>query len=169
MHRWRAHHLHSRQLSGPIPETKSTSARKLLTFTDKGVRFPPGYFMAFLRDQSGSVGGKCRIFCSAPDTAKLKNKQDSSQVSQRYTEHGQFIDIPGTFFQVMDTNTTGMHGAIERPVGYANELAIQFDEPSAEIAVVTSSAIQMIRRRRVVDVFAGNHALRCFRRGRKRG
>jgi nuclear pore complex protein Nup155 len=137
------------------PRDQVNIGSKLLTITDKGVRFPPGYFLAFLRDQSGSVGGKCRIFCSAPDTAKLKNKQDSSQVSQRYTEHGQFVDIPGTFFQVMDTNTTGMHGAIERPVGYANELAIQFDEPSAEIAVVTSSTIQMIRRRRVVDVFAG--------------
>ena len=137
------------------PRDQVNVGSKLLTITDKGVRFPPGYFMAFLRDQSGSVGGKCRIFCSAPDTAKLKNKQDSSQVSQRYTEHGQFIDVPGTFFQVMDTNTSGMHGAIERPIGYANELAVQFDEPSAEIAVVTSSAIQMIRRRRVVDVFAG--------------
>lgn len=130
-------------------------ASHLLTVTDKGVRFPPGYFMAFLRDQSGSAVGKCRIFCSATDTAKLKNRQETSQVSARYTEQGQFIEIPGTFFQVMDTNTTGAHGAIERPIGYGNELALQFDEASAEIAVVTSSAIQTIRRRRLVDVFAG--------------
>ena len=128
---------------------------KLLTFTDKGVRFPPGYFMAFLRDQSGSPGGKCRIFCSAPDPAKLKNKDDTTQLSQRFVEYGQFIDLPGTFFQVMDTNTSGMYGAIERPIGYGNELATQFDAPSAEIAIVTSSAIQTIRRRRLVDVFAG--------------
>ena len=128
---------------------------RLLVVTDKGVRFPPGYFMALLRDQSDSQTGKCRIFCATTDAARLKNKHDTSQVNQRYVEQGQFIELPGTFFQVMNTNTTGAYGAIERPIGYGNELALQFDQKSTEIAVVTSSAIQTIRRRRLVDVFAG--------------
>ena len=38
--------------------------------------------------------------------------------------------------------------------GLGNELAVQFDEPAAEVAILTNTGVHVIRRRRLVDVFA---------------
>ena len=133
------------------PSSNVDVSSRLLTVTNKGYRLPPGYFMAFMVDASGPV--KTKVFCSAPDSARLKNKDNTSQLSQRFAEFGMFVDVPGEFFQVMDT-AIGEHGATGRPLGFGNELATQFDEPTAEIAVVTSTTIQTVRRRRLVDIFA---------------
>lgn len=128
------------------------SSSRLLTPTDVGYRIPPGYFMTFMQDKNRP--GKDKMFCSAPDSARLKNPQDTSQLNQRFSEFAMFVELPGTFQQMTPLNSDDF-GATKTPVGFGNELAIQFDRPNAEIAIVTSAAIQTIRRRRLVDMFAG--------------
>lgn len=123
----------------------------LLLNTVKGHRSPPGYFMAFRYDDSNTIHGECKVFCFAPDSAKIKNKPDGVL---HFFEQWQQLDLPGTFFQVMDMSPSGTHAAIQRPLGYGNDLATQFDEPNAEIAIITSATIQIVRKRRLVDVFA---------------
>ncbi|KAK3049904.1 hypothetical protein LTR09_008824 [Extremus antarcticus] len=123
---------------------------QLLKDTDAGDRYPPGNFLAHL---PGSNDRQDRIFCSAIDVGRIKNSYEASQMSRRFPEFGMFIDLPGNFYRMVDTKS-GSYGATSVPLGYGNELATQFDEPSTEIAIVTSSAIQMIRRRRLVDMFA---------------
>lgn len=125
---------------------------RLLTESIKAVRLPPGYFLSFM-DGDRLRNTRDRVFCSAPDSARLKNPTDASQLSQRFAEFGMFIELPGRFFEVMDLSSED-HGATSMPLGFGNELAIQFDKASVELAVVTSSSIQTIRRRRLVDVFA---------------
>lgn len=133
------------------PPSTDISSR-LLMGTEFGDRFPPGYFVASLADQGSSSAG--RLFCSSPDSARLKNREDSTQMQQRFAEYAMFLKLPGLFHQlaVLSPNVNGASGGA--PVGFGNELATQFDEPGTEIAIVTSSAIQLMRRRRLVDIFA---------------
>ena len=116
--------------------------------TSNGERFPPGYFMAFLPDET--PGGK--LFCSAPDVARLKNVPDSVPVANRFVESAVTFQLSGNVCQLVQVNGNG--GATSTTEGFGNELAVQFDRPSAEIAIVTNDSIQTIRRRRLVDVFA---------------
>ena len=133
------------------PASNVDNHSRLLTPTTHAYRVPPGYFMAFMKDETKVKRDK--VFCSAPDSARLKNPHDTSQLNQRFAEFGMFIDLPGELMQVIAT-TPSENGATGVPLGFGNELALQFDRPGTEIAIVTSNAIQTIRRRRLVDVFA---------------
>ena len=133
------------QYGNPNSNFENTST--LLTPTDYAVRYPPGYFIAFTPGQSD------RAFCSATDSARLKNPQDTTQLNQRFSEFGMFIDLPGEMCRMMPL-TSGDYGATNGPVGFGNELAVQFDKASAEIAIITRNAIQTVRQRRLVDIFA---------------
>ena len=119
-----------------------------LTGTTLAQRFPPGYFVAFMPNDQGN--GK--IFCSAPDAARLKIMPDTTPVNMKFVEAGTMLDLPGNVCEVV--SVTGENGATTTPYGYGNELAMQFDKPSAELAIVTNNCIQTVRRRRLVDVFA---------------
>jgi nuclear pore complex protein Nup155 len=44
--------------------------------------------------------------------------------------------------------------ATKTPAGFGNELAVQFEKPAAEIAILTNTGVHVIRRRRLVDIFA---------------
>ncbi|KAK3680939.1 hypothetical protein LTR37_021025 [Vermiconidia calcicola] len=124
---------------------------RVLWDTTHGYRLPPGNFIAITQDNNRP--GRIRALCSAPDAARLKLPDDPTPFNSRFSELGMFIDLPGGFQQLMDTKPAG-HGATNGPLGFGNELATQFDEPSSEIVIVTSAAIQTIRRRRLVDIFA---------------
>ncbi|KAK5167180.1 uncharacterized protein LTR77_007910 [Saxophila tyrrhenica] len=121
---------------------------QVLKGTEYGLRLPPGNFLASLR----SSPGQGRLFCAATDAGRVKN-YEAAQMNRRFPEFGMFIDLPGDFYRMIDTSSQP-YGATGQPAGFGNELATQFDQPSTEIAIVTSSAIQMIRRRRLVDMFA---------------
>ena len=124
---------------------------KTLLGTEVGYRFAPGYCLAYQPNPDGS--GKDRIFCSAPDSARLKNSQDTSTPSKTFSEFGQWIQLPSKLEQVQEV--TQAFGAATTPFGFGNELTVQFDKTSTEIAIMTSAGVQTIRRRRLVDVFAG--------------
>lgn len=146
-----------------LPETASTQqssstynnipanvdiASQYLTPTSLSHRFPPGYFLSFLPNENGSG----RLFCSAPDAARLKAIPDTTPVNMKFVESGTMIDLAGAVCEI--ACLTGDTGATSTPYGYGNELAVQFDKPSAELAIVTNSYIQTVRRRRLVDIFA---------------
>lgn len=119
-----------------------------LTPTTHSERFPPGYFVAFLPYET--PGGK--LFCAAPDVALLKNIADVTPVNTRFQESGTMFELSGDVCEVVPI--TGVGGAATTPDGFGNELAVQFDKPSAEIAIITNNSIQTVRRRRLVDIFA---------------
>lgn len=144
------------QGSSPMQQTQNTmvpygqqasnvdiNSRTLVT-TDAATRLPPGNFLATLHNSQGAH----RVFCAASDAGRLKNVDNS-----RWVEFATFIDLTGNFMRMVHTKPE-KYGATTTPLGFGNELATQFDEPSAEIAIVTTSAIHLIRRRRLVDMFA---------------
>ncbi|KAK5133824.1 hypothetical protein LTR08_007254 [Meristemomyces frigidus] len=135
------------------PQTGTvTTTSQLLKPTDSAYRFPPGYFLALQPDPRSTTTRRDRIFCAAPDFARLKNPQDTSSLSSRFAEHGQWIDLPS--YNAGAALATAPHPATATPVGFGNELAVQFCARSAEIAIMTAVGVQIIRRRRLVDVFA---------------
>jgi nuclear pore complex protein Nup155 len=137
------------QPAAPGPGAPDTTTR-YLDPTLMAYRFPPGYFLAFGPDPDNE--GKDRVFCTAPDFARLKNPQDPSQLNTRFSEFGQWLRLNGTMTQVsLMTDEFRASGA---PAGFGNEMAVQFDLPDTEIGILTGNGIQTIRRRRLVDIFA---------------
>ena len=134
------------------PSGQVNTSSRLLTPTTMAYRYSPGYFLA-VQPIAGDANQRDRVFCSAPDSARLKNPADASPTSARFAEFGQWIDLPAQFMQVMPI--TGDFAATGEPTGFGNELAVQFDSVSSEFAIVTTVGVQTMRRRRLVDVFAG--------------
>lgn len=118
--------------------------------TTMAYRFSPGYFMAF-QPHPLDPEHKDRVFCAAPDTARLSNRSEATP-GTNFTEYGQWIDLPSEMQQVM--SMSGDFGATGQPAGFGNELAVQFDMTSPEFAIVTTTGVQTLRRRRLVDIFA---------------
>ncbi|KAK5108032.1 hypothetical protein LTR62_008867 [Meristemomyces frigidus] len=131
------------------PQNNIDTSSKLLYPTQAAHRIPPGYFLAF---QQPDQARRERVFCSVPDFGRLKNPQDTSPLASRFVEFGQWIDLPSAHSMISVVTPT--FAATSTPMGFGNELATQFDKPSAEIAVMTADGVQTIRRRRLVDVFA---------------
>lgn len=137
------------QPAAAVPNGPDTTSR-YLDPTVVAHRFPPGYFLAIGPDPDND--GKDRVFCAAPDSARLKNPQDPSQMSARFAEFGQWLKLNGTTNQV--SLMTDEFKANSGPAGFGNEMAVQFDLPDTEIGILTGNGIQTIRRRRLVDIFA---------------
>lgn len=107
-------------------------------------RFPPGYFFASVaRTQNADQE---RLFISVPDT-----QADDSYVrpQQGSAESATWVDLHS---QVMDIGfTVPYKGATPQPQGFGYEMAVQFDEPIPEIAVLTNTGVHVLQRRRFVD------------------
>ncbi|UKZ82578.1 hypothetical protein TrVFT333_010370 [Trichoderma virens FT-333] len=88
----------------------------------------------------------CRLFFS------WKNKTNFTYDPLRYFEQASWIDI-GSRAEAVGLITKPF-AAASQPIGFGNELAVQFDEPPSEFAVLTNTGIHVIRRRRLVDTFA---------------
>lgn len=114
--------------------------------TRMGSRFAPGYWFCFTEKQPGID----TLFMSAPETGRIGRSQ-TSQLSL-FAESGQWLPLNCHAEDV--GRVTPMFAASNSPVGFGNELAVQFDQPSCEIAVLTNTGIHTFRRRRLVDVFA---------------
>lgn len=134
------------------PSGNVDTSSQVLKPTDSAYRFPPGYFLALQQDMRASGGRRDRVFCAAPDFARLKNPQDTSALGSRFVEFGQLIDLPS--YSGGASLATPDFAATSTPLGFGNELAVQFDTASTEIAIMTGVGVQTIRRRRLVDVFA---------------
>lgn len=114
----------------------------------QGARFSPGYFLDFV-SKEGDANSDA-LFVSGPETGRIKHTSPTAPL--RYYEQATWIDI-GSRAEAVGL-VTKPFAASSQPVGFGNELAVQFDEPPSEFAVLTNTGIHVIRRRRLVDNFA---------------
>ncbi|KAK5149498.1 hypothetical protein LTR04_007040 [Oleoguttula sp. CCFEE 6159] len=133
------------QSGAPVTDLNSRS----LTGTRTSIRYAPGYFFCFVRTDQNPHNDI--LFMSAPDSGRIKGPQEVSSAT-KFAESAMWNLLGGN---VEDVGlVTPPFAASASPLGFGNELAVQFDQPAAEVAVLTSTGIQTIRRRRLVDIFA---------------
>lgn len=145
-------------VSGNVPGQQSssrlnnqglnTSSRSLIR-TRTTSRYPPGYFFCFVsRDQQAQTD---MLFVSAPDAGRIARPQEPHS-SSRFAEMGLWMDLGS---RAEDIGLASQpFSASSLPTGFANELAVQFDNSASEIAILTNTGIHTLRRRRLVDMFA---------------
>lgn len=123
---------------------------KTLEHTRLAVRYSPGYF--FCLNPSPLNQEYDQLFVSSPDAAKLARPAEAGQPN-RAAESGIWLSLGGS--RAEDIGVVVPYSApISTPVGFGNDLAVQFDKPVPEIAILTNNGVHVIRRRRLVDVFA---------------
>ncbi|KAK9776740.1 putative Non-repetitive/WGA-negative nucleoporin C-terminal-domain-containing protein [Seiridium cardinale] len=127
------------------PSDFDTQSNALIT-TNQGARFAPGYFLASVKKDGGA---RDILFASAPDTGRIKN---SAHQGLRFYEQSMWIDVGGKPEAIGLVSKP--FAATSSPTGFGNELAVQFDQSNSEFAVLTNTGIHIIRRRRLVDIFA---------------
>lgn len=120
---------------------------KFLTATLSARRYAPGSTFFNVRKSQD----RHQLFLTAPHLAQSASTLDSTQ-NPRYIEDAQLMDLGGIMQAI--GMVTPPFAASNRPLGFGNESAVQFDGPSAEFAVMTHTGIQTLRRRRLVDIFA---------------
>lgn len=121
---------------------------KALDQSRHGKRFSPGYFLDFVCKEV--LPNEDLLFVSAPESGRIKNTPNNTAL--RYHEHGNWIEI-GSRAEAVGL-VTKPFAAANQPAGFGNELAVQYDEPPSEFAVLTNTGVHVIRRRRLVDIFA---------------
>ncbi|KAI1185153.1 Non-repetitive/WGA-negative nucleoporin C-terminal-domain-containing protein [Nemania serpens] len=130
---------------GELPNLRSES----LVESRRGVRFPPGYFFDFVRKPGRPDIDS--LFISAPDSGRINNSS-RTQVLKFY-EQANWLEINGRAEDI--GLLTKPFAATNQPVGFGNELAVQFDNPSgSEFAILTNTGVHIVRRRRLIDIFA---------------
>ena len=111
-------------------------------------RFPPGYFFCFTTRDPASPSDT--LFISSPDAARLIKPSEPGQPS-RSSESAVQISLGS---RAEDIGLSVPYNApATTPMGYGNDLAVQFEGPAPEMAVLTNTGIHIIRRRRLVDIF----------------
>ena len=123
------------------------NASKALVPTRKAVRYAPGYFFCFVaRDQSTDL-----LFVSAPETGRIARLRENPNLP-RYPELGMW---PHLGSRAEDIGLVSPRfEASKTPSGFGNELAVQYDKPASEVAILTNTGVHTFRRRRLVDIFA---------------
>ena len=122
---------------------------RTLTMARLAARFPPGYFFCFTARDANSPTDN--LFISAPDAGRLLRSSEPGQPS-RTSESAVWLSLGS---RAEDIGMVVPYSApIANSVGYGNDLAVQFDKPIPEIAILTNTGIHIIRRRRLVDIFA---------------
>lgn len=131
-------------------QTQNTSSKALIP-TRMGARYPPGYCFCFV-PHDGQRKASDVVFISAPDTGRIASlRQDTSSLI-RYPELGVWLNLGA---RAEDVGLISQpFAALSTPQGFANEPSVQYDKPSAEVAILTNVGIHTLRRRRLVDIFA---------------
>ncbi|KAG7138411.1 Nucleoporin like protein [Verticillium longisporum] len=129
-------------------DTEFHASSRALEVSRLGERFAPGYFLDFVVKESQPNSDL--LFVSAPETGRIKATGPTSVL--KYWEHGNWIDI-GSRAEAVGLITKPF-AASSQPLGFGNELAVQFDNEPSEFAVLTNTGVHIIRRRRLVDIFA---------------
>ena len=139
----------SSQISQYSGQQGINRSSKILCPTTKAFRYAPGFFFAVVARESRIP--QDAIFVSGPDTGQIARPQDSSRLS-KYAESGMWVDLGGK------TEDVGLasapFSAASTPTGFGNELSVQYDKPTTEVAVLTNTGIHTFRRRRLVDMLA---------------
>lgn len=122
---------------------------KSLTTTRIAGRYPPGYFFCFTARDANSPTDQ--LFISAPDAGRLSRPPEAGQPS-RTSESAIWLSLGS---RAEDIGLVVPYSApTSNPIGYGNDLAVQFDKPIPEIAILTNTGIHIVKRRRLVDIFA---------------
>ncbi|KAK2734191.1 hypothetical protein FQN57_001845 [Myotisia sp. PD_48] len=112
-------------------------------------RFPPGYFFCFT--QKDPLKRADTLFISTPDPGRIAKPQDTS-IPMKADETGIWISL-GSRAEAIGFSTPYTFD-IRSHTGFGNELSVQFDTHAPEIAILTNTGVHVIRRRRLVDIFA---------------
>ena len=112
-------------------------------------RYPPGYFFCFVSREANQTTDS--LFVSAPDAARLARPPEAGQPS-RSSESATWLSL-GSRAEDMGL-CTPYSAPTATPMGFGNEIAVQFDKPVPDVAILTNTGVHIIRRRRLVDVFA---------------
>jgi nuclear pore complex protein Nup155 len=124
---------------------------RALEYSRRGLRYPPGYFLCFVTKDT--YPGRDVLFLSAPDTGRIAAQaREAPAQGSKYYEQAQWLRLDSHAEAV--GLVTKPFAATSSPVGFGNELAVQFDDQPTEIAILTNTGIHTIRRRRLVDMFA---------------
>lgn len=122
---------------------------RTLVHTRSAQRFTPGYFFCFTTKDPASPTDT--LFISCPDAARLARPPEPGQPN-RTTESAIWISLGS---RAEDIGVSVPYSPpTSTPAGYGNDLAVQFDSPVPEIAILTNTGVHIIRRRRLVDIFA---------------
>ncbi|KAF7588757.1 hypothetical protein BBP40_005253 [Aspergillus hancockii] len=113
------------------------------------VRYPPGYFFCFTCKDSTQKTDT--LFVSSPDSGRVARSQENV-IPGKSAETAIWLSLGSRAEDVGLCSPSTATSAITG--GFGNELAVQFDNPAAEIAILTNTGIHIIRRRRLVDMFA---------------
>ncbi|EMT70027.1 hypothetical protein FOC4_g10008467 [Fusarium odoratissimum] len=138
----------SRRSTYPGGETITDFESTSLSYSRQGARFAPGYFLDFVSKESNP--NEDTLFVSGPETGRLKNTSPTSPF--KYHESASWIDI-GSRAEAVGLITKPF-AAAQQPLGFGNELAVQFDDAPSEFAILTNTGVHIVRRRRFVDIFA---------------
>ena len=125
------------------------TSSKALKQTRFATRYPPGYFFCFV-SKDPQVASDA-LFVAAPDPGRIARPQEPSR-STRYSELGLWVNLGSRAEDI--GLASPLFSAASSPTGFANELAVQFDKPAVEVAILTNTGIHTLRRRRLVDMFA---------------
>ena len=126
----------------------STNSRAL-TGTRRAVRYAPGYFFCLVpRDAQGTSDS---LFVSAPDAGRIARQRENPSMA-KYPEFGIWPDLSSRAEDIGLASAPFSATAV--PAGFGNELAVQYDEPVTEIAILTNTGVHTYRRRRLVDMLA---------------
>lgn len=122
-----------------------------LSLSRMGRRFAPGYFFDAVRKEDRP--NTDRVFVSAPETGRIRLAGTTPGAPLHYHEQANWVDVDDG--QVLAIGgVTPPFAASAQPMGFGNELAVQFDHPAPEFAIMTNRGIHVLRRRRMVDIFA---------------
>lgn len=136
--------------SGPQQAQNVHAPVATLTQTRLAQRFPPGYFFCFTAKDTNSPTDA--LFVATPDAGRVIRPAEMGQLSKS-AESGVWIHL-GSKAEDIGASQPYIAPSVT-PRGFGNDLAVQFDQPIPEVVVLTNTGIHVIKRRRLVDIFAG--------------
>ncbi|KAL4865547.1 hypothetical protein BDV12DRAFT_148286 [Aspergillus spectabilis] len=131
------------------PGAASKLAIHTLDPSNFSARYPPGYFFCFTCQDTTQKSDT--LFISAPDSGRVARSQENV-IPGKAAETGIWLSL-GSRAEDIGVSSPPTPASAS-PSGFGNELAVQFENPSAEVAILTNTGIHVFRRRRLVDIFA---------------
>lgn len=117
--------------------------------TRMAVRYPPGYFFCFVSREANQTADS--LFVSAPDAARLARPPDAGQPGKS-SESATWLSLGSRAEDI--GLCTAYSAPTATPMGFGNEIAVQFDKTVPDVAILTNTGVHIVRRRRLVDIFA---------------
>ena len=139
----------SGQLTPYQPSQANNGPLRSLSVTRTAQRYPPGYFFCFVSKDSQK--NTDILFLSTPDSGRLAQPPEPGQTPPT-AETATWLNLES---RAEDIGLSIPYSPPSlTPGAFGKELAVQFDQPSPEVAILTNTGVHIIRRRRLVDIFA---------------